>query len=114
MEEEIKLNKLMKGQIVFAKPAGNAYLKEPWIILIGAVQEIYLDNKLSCYHIDRIASYGINNDRFCFDEGSVGGWGMSTYFTFHKPTREQVKLLMDKIKKTGHKYIPVLNKVIKI
>ena len=108
MKRTVNIDVNTKGIVVFAK---GKYHFADWILLVTKVEDIGSPNGLRIYgHI----FYNIDEDRWCFSSGDENyAWGNIKYWDFYEPTKEQIKLIVDALKRRGYKYVPLLNKLIK-
>lgn len=106
MKRTVNININTKGIVVFAK-GKSSY--DDWILLVTKVQDS--PNGLRIYgHI----FYNIGEDKWYFSEGDENyAWGNIKYWDFYEPTKEQIRLIIDALKRRGYKYVPLLNKLIK-
>ena len=108
MRRKVDIGIYTKGIVVFAK-GKNGY--SDWILLVTKVEDRGSSDGLRIYgHI----FYNINEERWYFSEGDENYlWGHIKYWDFYEPTKEEIRLIVDTLKKRGYKYVPLLNKLIK-
>lgn len=108
MRRKVDIDINTKGIVVFAK-GKNGYAD--WILLVTKVEDTDLPYGLRIYgHI----FYNIDEDRWYFSEGDENYvWGNINHWNFYEPTKEEIRLIVDTLKKRGYKYVPLFNKLIK-
>ena len=105
MERTFELDISTKAVIVHAK---HKRQKRNWIILVAGVSQYSTEYG---FHIDRYASYHIEENREYIDI-LPSGWGYTYEYDFYEATDKEKQLIMDIIKKKGYKYIRTLNKMV--
>ena len=108
MKRMVDININTKGIVVYAK---GKICYDDWILLVTKVEDIGPLNALMVYgHI----FYNIGEDRWYFSKGDENyAWGITKYWDFYEPTKEQIRLIVDALKRRGYKYVPLANKLIK-
>ena len=108
MRRKVDIDINTKGIVVFAK-GKNGY--SDWILLVTKVEDRGSSEGLRIYgHI----FYNINEERWYFSEGDeYYVWGHTKHWDFYEPTKEQIQLIVDALKRRGYKYVPLLNKLIR-
>ena len=107
--EKIELFPNMRGILVYAR--SKFYLNRNWLVLISCVE-----NHSGKLYIRRHASFRIDGEHFYLNNSCLKpeGWGFTEGYDFFKPTEEQRQFMVDKLKGERVKFIPILNKLIKV
>ena len=104
--EEVIIQPGMHGIILYAECKHPDEYHGDWIILIADVR--VLNGALTIF---RHASHNINKGEGGADPYQVN-WGLPEYYRFYKTTKEEKKIIMDKIKERGFRYVKIINKLI--
>jgi len=107
LRRKVDININTRGIITFAKGKGGY---SDWLLLVTKVKAME-HGQLKIYgHI----FYDVEYKEWYFSEGYEDyPWGRIDHWDFYEPTKEEIRLIVDKLKRYGYKYVPVLNKLMK-
>lgn len=105
--EEVIIQPGMHGIILYAECKHPVEGWGDWIILVADVR-MRIDGNLAIF---RYVSHSIKNGAGDADPRQVN-WGLANDYRFYKAKEDEKKIILDKIKKKGFKYVKIINKLI--
>ena len=111
-KKEVNLDLHTIGKLVFAIKQ-NTTKPQEWVILIHStgVGDRY---NINSFKVKSHVSYCFTTGTTFVNEGTPGWWGYSDNYRFYEPTEEQREKILGILKSKKLKFIPILNKLIRI